>query len=319
MRAAAPLTLAVIVAGVQGQVNLKRGCDTLLASIPPPAKASKSLWLGNGVWKNGAQTACTAGATGCCSVAEIDELLNPPPSDGNQPDALCPAKADNVTDCIENKGGTSCECDHPETFAEIDDNSQIASFTLSNGKWQWFTFTVKATQLTEMVGVDWNLTIANTDPDINAALLVGRCLGEVECGKCPPRCATLQSARRTPQVCSLTDYCPGYTSDPVSQPAWDTNSTHKTAACYNATTNVRKTCNWFGLKKKTDTEAAVADLEDVHFYVGIYGMERNTSEAYTVTADLRLEWNAVSFAAGTIPRLILLALCSLFATLVVPS
>ena len=74
-------------------MNLKRGCDTLLASIPPPAKASKSLWLGNGVWKNGAQTACTAGATGCCSVAEIDELLNPPPSDGNQPDALCPAKA----------------------------------------------------------------------------------------------------------------------------------------------------------------------------------------------------------------------------------
>jgi hypothetical protein len=77
------------------------------------------------------------------------------------------------------------------------------------------------------------LNIADDDPDIKAAFLVvrpavaeprcsrtapalqralimrlainqGRCLGEVECGKCPPRCATLQSTKRTPQVCALS-------------------------------------------------------------------------------------------------------------------
>lgn len=311
---------AGILAGVRGQtpiaVNFQRGCDT----------GSSALWLGNGVWKDGVRENCEAGSNGCCDANQIQELLEPPSSsDGNQPDPLCPAKADNLTDC-RNKQGSSCECDHPQTFTVVDDITQSAAFTLSEGQWRWFSFSVAASQITNMVGVDWNLTISNTDPDIQAALLVGRCLGEVECGKCPPRCATLQSARRTPQVCTLTDYCPGYSPAPdetnadgsPSKPAWKTDpldSSRKLAVCYNATTNEEKTCNWFGLKKKTDADADPLELEDVHFYVGVFGMSGNGT--YTdVSATLRLKWNPTSFAIGVCPRVALVALASLFVMLI---
>lgn len=35
--------------------------------------------------------------------------------------------------------------------------TQMVSFTLSQGDWKWFSFTVPAAQLKSMVGVDWNV------------------------------------------------------------------------------------------------------------------------------------------------------------------
>ena len=35
--------------------------------------------------------------------------------------------------------------------------AQMVSFTLSQGDWKWFSFTVPANQLKSMVGVDWNV------------------------------------------------------------------------------------------------------------------------------------------------------------------
>ena len=47
------------------------------------------------------------------------------------------------------------------------------------------------------------LKIPNSAPNVTAAFLVGRCLKEVECGDCPPRCETLMSTDRMPQFCTL--------------------------------------------------------------------------------------------------------------------
>ena len=124
---------------------------------------------------------------------------------------------------------------------------------------------------------------------------------------------------------------------------------------------------------QTDESAAAGDLEDVHFYVGIYGVcvcarararagfhsccadammcradlpkqcflcpgallcgalwlkmfslvlaaMKPTNETYNdytgVSANLFLQWNAVSFASGVVPRLLMLAVASLSVALV---
>ena len=88
-------------------MNFNRGCDTGSPYDAATGEGSGStMWIGNGVWKNGVKESCTPGTDqGCCSSAEIAELLNPPASSGTQVDALCPQAAANLTDCKAKAGG----------------------------------------------------------------------------------------------------------------------------------------------------------------------------------------------------------------------
>merc|ERR1712196_730116 len=60
------------------------------------------------------------------------------------------------------------------------------AFTMKPNQWTFMQLEVAKT--TDMHNIQYELKIPYSAPNVTAAFLVGRCLKEVECGDCPPRC-----------------------------------------------------------------------------------------------------------------------------------
>lgn len=155
---------------------------------------------------------------------------------------------------------------------------------LRSGQWQFFNAQVEMG--TPMHHIQYSLSIPNSSPNsTKVAFLVGRCLKEVECGACPPRCEVLQSPERTPQFCTIDDYCPAFDGALV-------------AAAANAS-NVEYKGSWKNLKK--------CQKEKANFYIGLYTMQTNApSNNESVPAEMTLWWDGSSAGAVQLPSMILL-------------
>ena len=98
----------------------------------------------------------------------------------------------------------------PQSSIALSANSstlgQTESATFAFKENEWIFLTVDVPEDVEMHHLKYTID-SMTGAETKLALLVGRCIKEVEGGDCPPRCATITSTDRTPQICQVPRCC----------------------------------------------------------------------------------------------------------------